>query len=131
MLIDTSGWFSIFDTRQASHQDAVNIYREASRHLTHSFIVAEFVALTDSRRAHRSKMLEFLSYLLRDYEVEIIWVGEAITRRAATLLAARRDKNWSLCDSVSFVLMNDLSIDRALTTDHHFEQAGFTKLLES
>jgi predicted nucleic acid-binding protein len=34
-----------------------------------------------------------------------------------------------LCDAVSFVLMERFGIAEALTTDHHFEQAVFRRLL--
>jgi len=46
-----------------------------------------------------------------------------------TLHRNRRDKAWSLTDCVSFVVMKELSITRALTHDLHFEQAGFEALL--
>lgn len=35
-----------------------------------------------------------------------------------------------LCDAVSFVLMRMYGETEALTTDHHFEQEGFVRLLE-
>ena len=39
------------------------------------------------------------------------------------------DKEWSLTDCTSFVVMQEEGLTDALTTDHHFEQAGFTVLL--
>ena len=39
------------------------------------------------------------------------------------------DKAWGLTDCVSFVLMEEHSVTRALAHDHHFEQAGFEALL--
>jgi predicted nucleic acid-binding protein len=47
------------------------------------------------------------------------------------LLANRLDKNYSLCDAVSFVLMQTRGLTEALTTDKHFKQEGFIKLLKS
>lgn len=46
-------------------------------------------------------------------------------------LQARPDKNYSLCDAVSFMVMGQRGMTDALTTDHHFEQEGFTRLLRS
>ena len=45
------------------------------------------------------------------------------------LLNRRLDKSYSLCDAVSFVLMHQRKLVDALTTDRHFEQEGFRKLL--
>jgi uncharacterized protein len=50
-------------------------------------------------------------------------------QRALALFKQRLDKDWSLCDCVSFVTMSDSGISNALSTDHHFEQAGFSALL--
>jgi predicted nucleic acid-binding protein len=56
-------------------------------------------------------------------------VGETLHRRALEVLLARLDKTYSLCDAVSFVLMRERGIMEALTTDRHFEQEGFRRLL--
>jgi uncharacterized protein len=50
-------------------------------------------------------------------------------QEAMDLLLARQDKTYSLCDAVSFVLMRRRGIGDALTTDRHFEQEGFVRLL--
>lgn len=41
----------------------------------------------------------------------------------------RRDKEWSLTDCISFVVMQEEQLTEALTADRHFEQAGFKPLL--
>jgi len=131
MFIDTSGWFSIFDSSQGKHSLSLRLYGQAGRRVTHSYVIAEFVALSEARKKHRDDMLRFLSFMLDDEEVEIVWVDETVTRDAVDLLTRRADKEWSLCDAVSFVVMDNLGLTDALTTDHHFEQAGYVKLLES
>jgi predicted nucleic acid-binding protein len=50
--------------------------------------------------------------------------------RGIQLYDSRPDKQWSLTDCISFVVMQDRGIVEALTGDHHFEQAGFTALLK-
>ena len=61
--------------------------------------------------------------------VEVVWVDEALHRRAQAYLERRLDKRYSLCDAISFLLMQEYGIAQALTTDHHFEQAGLQRLL--
>jgi hypothetical protein len=41
----------------------------------------------------------------------------------------RPDKAWSLTDCISFHLMREKGITKALAHDEHFEQAGFVALL--
>ena len=131
MLIDTPGCFCILDKKDSRHVVAVTQYDSASNKVTHSFVIAELVALCDKRRFSRTTILGFLSELFDDPEVSIIWVDEELTKTAFGLLNDRLDKSWSLCDAVSFVIMENMAINEALTTDHHFEQAQFVQLLES
>lgn len=45
------------------------------------------------------------------------------------LYGQRLDQDWELTDCTSFVVMNRENITQAFTSNHHFEQAGFIKLL--
>jgi predicted nucleic acid-binding protein len=45
------------------------------------------------------------------------------------LYGARPDKEWGLTDCISFVVMEERGLTLALTTDRHFEQAGFQSAL--
>jgi predicted nucleic acid-binding protein len=40
------------------------------------------------------------------------------------------DQAWSFTNCLSFCVMRDLSLRDAVTTDHHFVQAGFNALLK-
>ncbi len=62
--------------------------------------------------------------------VEIVHINESLDEKAWQFLANRLDKQWSLVDAVSFGAMEERDITEALTTDHHFEQAGFVRLLK-
>ncbi len=84
-----------------------------------------------ARRFPRQETLDFVRDLDDSAEVTVVYVDHALHRRALDLLRTRPDKSWSLCDAVSFVLMENLNLVDALTTDHHFEQAGFRRLLTS
>jgi uncharacterized protein len=49
--------------------------------------------------------------------------------QAVELFRQRSDKNWSLTDCLSFVVMSELQLTDTLSTDRHFSQAGFRALL--
>jgi predicted nucleic acid-binding protein len=76
-------------------------------------------------------VLDFLCDLTDGPAAEVVFVDERLHRAAVELLRSRPDKAWSLCDSVSFILMGERGLTDALTTDRHFEQAGFRRLLRS
>jgi len=48
---------------------------------------------------------------------------------AIRLFTARHDKDLSLTDCLSFIVMERKGIREALTADNHFEQAGFHAIL--
>jgi uncharacterized protein len=129
MLLDTSGLFHLMNTTEPRHAEARDLYIAAPIRITHSYVLAELVALATSRRVDQNRLLDFIDELLNEPEVEFHWIGEAMVRAAIDLLERRRDKVYSLCDAISFVLMRVRNVSEALTTDHHFEQEGFRRLL--
>ena len=129
MLLDTSGLLCCFDAADIRHREAVGIYEAASRRLTHNYVLAEFVALAQARRLARDASLAFAAELTNDAEIEVVWVTAASHEAALDLLRSQLDKSYSLCDAVSFLLMRERGIGEALTTDGHFVQAGFQRLL--
>jgi predicted nucleic acid-binding protein len=62
-------------------------------------------------------------------DFKVVWVSESDHRAGVQLLKSRPDKHYSLCDAVSFILIRRFNLTDALTTDHHFEQEGFVRLL--
>ena len=129
MLLDTSGLLCLHQTTEPSHTTACNLYRKTTVKLTHNYILSEYVALANARRFPRLKSLNFVSDLMKNPYIEVVWINESLHQEAMSLLFARQDKSYSLCDAVSFVIMRQRNITKALTTDRHFEQEGFQRLL--
>ncbi len=61
-------------------------------------------------------------------QLKIVHITPEMDQAAWDMLEHYSDKTWSLVDASSFVVMRQLAITEALTTDHHFEQAGFKRL---
>ncbi len=130
MLLDTSGLLCYVHQNELQHQKAVQFLNNVSRKsLTHSYVLAELIALALIRRFPRPAVLAFVMDLLDNPDIEIVWVDEQLHRTAMQLLIERQDKTYSLCDAVSFILMRQHGMTEALTTDRHFEQEGFVRLL--
>ena len=95
-------------------------------------MVAELVALlTSTLRIPRPSIVAFIDELKSSPYVEIIHIDATLDDRAWRYIKGRQDKAWSLVDCASFVVMQELHITEALTSDHHFEQAQFVRLLKA
>ncbi|MBO1351020.1 MAG: type II toxin-antitoxin system VapC family toxin [Hormoscilla sp. GUM202] len=129
MLLDTSGLLCLQYQSEPSHVQACNFYSNASLRFVHNYILAEYVALANARRFPPLTAVRFVVDIVENPDIETVWVDEPLHREAINLLMARLDKSYSLCDAVSFVLMRQRGITEALTTDRHFEQEGFRRLL--
>src|SRR5207302_11117655 len=111
------------------HREAVALLTAAAVRLTHSYVLAELVALCNSRKIDRRLALDFVTRIVDEPGIDFIWIGEQEHRSAVELLRNREDKDYSLCDALSFLLMRQSGETDALTSDHHFEQEGFVRLL--
>jgi hypothetical protein len=82
---------------------------------------------------HKDRKPTFLGLyqdLKASQRVSIIPATEALQAQGRLLYSQRLDKDWSLTDCISFVVMQREGISEALTGDQHFEQAGFIALLK-
>ena len=78
----------------------------------------------------RAACARMVKTLLADPKVLVCGEGSDVFDRSLDHYAKRPDKEWSLTDCISFVVMAEESLTEALTADHHFEQAGFVALLK-
>ena len=133
LFVDTSGWAYLFDRNSDFHHDVQAIYQHALARnrllVTTNYILAELVALLSSRsRISREQIVISIDALKATPHVEIIHIDTSLDATAWALLKTYIDKRWSLVDASSFVVMTSYGITEAITTDHHFTQAGFVRL---
>lgn len=130
MFLDTAGLIACQDGGEKHHAQALSLLQRTPRKLTHNYVLAEFAALARLRGWPRQAALRFLQSLEENPEVHVVWVDREIHVAARQMLQRQWDKAYSLCDAVSFILMRDNQETDALTSDRHFEQAGFRRLLK-
>lgn len=82
-----------------------------------------------ARQRYRAAAVVLLDALVDDPNVEIVGLSDDLWGRAMQLYRSRTDKEWGLIDCISFVVMADRGVGKALTADDHFQQCGFRALL--
>ncbi len=135
LFADTSGLGNLADPTQPFHTVAASLYRAARNQnrkvVTTNYVLAELVALlTSPLRFSRASIVAFIDDLKTSPYVEVVHMDAPQDDEAWQLLKSRPDKDWSLVDCASFAIMTRRGITEALTADHHFEQAGFVRLLK-
>lgn len=135
LFIDTSGWGNLIDTSQPYHQIAKKVYQEAKQQqrqlITSNYIITELVALlTSPLRLPRNQIIGFIQSIKNSPYITVYHIDNNLDLLAWELLISREDKQWSLVDCSSFMIMQQEGLLECLTNDIHFEQAGFIRLLK-
>ena len=134
VFADTSGWASSFIKSEHDYAKASELMRgwqqQNRRVVTTNYVLSELVVLFTRFRLDRERVLDYIKSIRSNPLFEVVHIDKALDAEVWRLLENRLDKAWSLVDAVSFIVMKNRGITEALTTDHHFEQAGFTQLLK-
>lgn len=132
-FVDTGAFFALIASDDVHHARATALFEQAGSEawdlVTTNVVVAETHALLVSRlRGDRRHALGFLQFLDEDgYEVVTVTAGDHAA--AVALLRSHTDKTYSLCDALSFVVMDRLGVSRAIAFDRHFRQYGHFNVL--
>ena len=114
------------------HETAVGLAEwleaEGTRLVTTRAVLLE-IGNALSKQRYRHAAAELLTALEEDPNVEIISLSDDLYERALQYFRNRQDKEWGITDCISFIVMQDRGLTGALTTDEHFQQAGFRALL--
>lgn len=133
VLMDSAGFLALWDAGDEHHRKAValqaELARQRRRFLTTEYIVDETATLLLVRHSHAAAR-DFLDTVERSESLRLEWIGPERFHAAAILFRRHEDKEWSFTDCVSFVVMRELRIRDAFTSDQHFRQAGFVPLLK-
>lgn len=121
VFADSYYFFALVNRNDAAHSK-VKILSSAHEItiVTSAFILIE---LCDGlcKPHHRIVASELIRSLQEDLHVLIIPPTLALFEQGIELYANRPDKDWSLTDCLSFVVMNRYGITEALTGDRHFQ----------
>lgn len=131
VFLDSSYVIALLSRRDANHNQAIQLRPD----FVGSLITTEYVLIelldSLSDRTVRRVAAEAARGVRRRADVQVVPASDELAALGVDLFERRPDKDWGLTDCISFVVMEREGITEALTTDHHFEQAGFKALLGS
>jgi len=100
------------------------------RIVTTDLVLIEYLNDFSGRGSEFRRMaVELVDATRKDPKVEIVPLSGALFEMSYQLYRDRTDKDWSLTDCASFLVMKERGLIDVLAYDVHFEQAGFKALL--
>jgi hypothetical protein len=126
---DTFYYLGMINPHDAAHSRAIALSNDKDiRVITTSWVLTE-LADALSRLSTRASFARMLNCLRSDPLTHIVAASQTLFEQGVELYISRFDKEWSLTDCISFIVMREYGLLEALTGDRHFEQAGFKALL--
>jgi predicted nucleic acid-binding protein len=130
VFADTSFYVALLSPRDVWHARATTISQKIDREVVLTDFVLLEVANMYSATPRRDGIAAFILALRRDPSATVVEATRDLLDRGLFVYRSRRDKKWSFTDCTSFVVMQEMGVTEALSSDHHFEQAGFSILLK-
>jgi predicted nucleic acid-binding protein len=130
LFLDTAFIQALLNPRDDYHQQAKGLFprvRSASEvWITEAILVEVGNALS---AIDRRGATDFIQQCYRTSNIKVVSVDTALLMTALALYQSRSDKSWGLTDCISFVVMQQQDLVDAVTSDRHFLQAGFRRLM--
>jgi predicted nucleic acid-binding protein len=129
VFADTAFFLALINPRDQYHTLAAELNsRLEAPLLTTAWVLVEFANAISASQSRKS-FERVLTRLQSEADATIVEPKSELFARGCRLYISRPDKDWSLTDCISFVVMERDGLADALTADRHFEQAGFRPLL--
>lgn len=130
LFADTYYFLALLHRGDAAHSKAVALAEKVTNPVVTTAWVLTEVGDALSAPSFRLLFVKLVEALRADPACTIVPPSPALFDAGVRLYADRSDKEWTLTDCISFVVMHEYGITEALTGDRHFQQAGFTLLLD-
>ena len=128
VFADTSALYAFVDKNDANHvvaREAVTRLARAGRRIVATdYIITEAINLANARGG-AAVAIRVLDLIEQSAGIRVEWIGVDRFDAAKAFFRRHSDHGYSFTDCTSFVVMRELRLTEALTTDHHFVEAGF------
>lgn len=133
VFVDTSGFYALIVGKDQNHGRADELFRLAQREAwrlvaTNAVVIETHALLLHRSRPGRQTALRFLDAVQAD-TYDVVRVRKNDEEKAIALIRAHEDKLYSLCDALSFVVMERLRIHEAIAFNQDFRTYGKFALL--
>lgn len=132
IFIDTSGFYASLDSRDTLHHQARELLKfnekKTQLFLTSDYVLDETATLLKAR-ALGHLTASFFGSVNSSTALRVMYLDKTLFWRTTAFFWQHRDHAYSFTDCSSFVIMKELGLTKAMTSDHHFTEAGFEKLL--
>lgn len=132
VFADAGYWIAILDPTDELHEKAQIVTAQLGpcQIVTTEMVLIELLNFFSGRGENfRKRASETVTDLRTSPGIEVVAQTSDQFDVAVERYTSRSDKQWSVADCASFLLMEERSIKEALTHDRDFEQAGFVALL--
>jgi len=133
-FIDSSGFYALLCEDDAAHRLSLNWLAElrarSGTAVTTDYVLDEAATLLKARGGGHL-LPDFFNLVTGSRAVRVEWMHPTRFAKAKDFFLRHADHGYSFTDCVSFVLMRELRLTDALTTDKHFPEAGFKALLRA
>ena len=132
LFLDTAFVIGLLNWKDQYHGKAKELFprfRAAGEVWTTEAILVEIGNHLSSIQ-HRRTAIRFIQQCHANSRMRIVPATTNLLNRALDLYDSHKDKTWGLTDCISFVVMQDETLADAITTDRHFQQAGFRALMQ-
>jgi len=129
-FLDTAYVIALLNSYDSYHEKAAKLLsqiRNAQEVWTTEAVLTEIG--NSLAYSNRSAAVAFINSCYITPNVKVVTIDRILFRRAVEFYHSRKDKEWGLTDCISFIVMEDYGLTEALTTDEHFQQAGFQAVL--
>jgi predicted nucleic acid-binding protein len=131
VFLDTGYVLALELSNDQNHRAASKHWRSLRKRLprlvTTAYVFDEVVTYFNSR-GHHAKAVEVGNRLLTSPSVQFVQVDEGLFKEGWDYFQRHQDKDYSLTDCISFVVMKRFKIETAFAFDQHFVQAGFKRV---
>jgi predicted nucleic acid-binding protein len=131
LFVDSAYVIALINERDRYHVQAkrlARLYRDRALIISEGVLLEIGNALAGRFRLKAAQVIE---QMLGSSQVEVVYTSPRLLTLAIALYKQMDDKQWGLVDCISFVITRERGVTEALTSDHHFVQAGFRVLFST